>query len=49
MYLYLSRHGIWYYRKCYQLASGKRKEIKKSLGTRDKREAKLLIESPRVF
>jgi len=42
MRLVLSRHGIWYYRKCYTLASGKRKEIRKSLGTRCKRDAKLL-------
>ena len=42
MHLMLSRHGIWYYRKSYSLASGKRKEIRKSLGTRNKRQAKLL-------
>ncbi|TQV87358.1 site-specific integrase [Aliikangiella coralliicola] len=42
MHLMLSRHGIWYYRKSYSLASGKRKEIRKSLGTRSKREAKIL-------
>jgi len=45
MHLYLSRHGIWYYRKCNITASGKRKEFKKSLGTRDKREALLLVSS----
>ena len=43
MHLLLSRHGIWYYRKSYILESGKRREIRKSLGTRDKRETKLLI------
>lgn len=42
MHLLLSRHGIWYYRKTYLLSSGKRKEIRKSLRTRDKREAKQL-------
>ena len=43
MYLLLSRHGIWYYRKSYVLDSGKRKEIRRSLATKDKREAKLLV------
>lgn len=42
MHLVLSRHGIWYYRQSYTLASGKRKEIRKSLRTRSRREAQLL-------
>lgn len=37
--LWLSPYGIWYFRKVYLLPSGKRKEIRKSLRTRDKREA----------
>ncbi|MDM5131406.1 site-specific integrase [Aeromonas piscicola] len=36
MNLCLSRHGIWYYRKVTTLPCGRRKEIKKSLQTRDK-------------
>ncbi|UKA05576.1 site-specific integrase [Photobacterium damselae subsp. damselae] len=38
--LYLSRHGIWYFRKVTTLPSGKTKDIKKSLRTRCKAEAK---------
>ncbi|HIF9093377.1 hypothetical protein C5F63_14040 [Photobacterium damselae subsp. damselae] len=38
--LYLSRHGIWYFRKVTTLPSGKTKDIKKSLRTRCKTEAK---------
>ncbi|MFM4719323.1 hypothetical protein ACEUBT_07490 [Aeromonas bivalvium] len=36
MHLWLSPHGIWYYRKVTTLPCGRRKEIKKSLHTRDK-------------
>lgn len=36
MNLWLSPHGIWYYRKVTMLPCGRRKEIKKSLHTRDK-------------
>lgn len=36
MNLWLSPHGIWYYRKITTLPCGRRKEIKKSLHTRDK-------------
>jgi len=36
MNLWLSPHGIWYYRKVTTLPCGRRKEIKKSLCTRDK-------------
>ena len=36
MNLWLSPHGIWYYRKVAILPCGRRKEIKKSLHTRDK-------------
>ena len=33
MNLWLSPHGIWYYRKVTTLPCGRRKEIKKSLHT----------------
>lgn len=36
MNLLLTPHGIWYYRKVTTLPCGRRKEIKKSLHTRDK-------------
>lgn len=36
MNLWLSPHGIWYYRKVTTLPCGRRKEFKKSLQTRDK-------------
>ncbi|WP_253265048.1 hypothetical protein [Aeromonas media] len=36
MRFWLSPHGIWYYRKVTTLPCGRRKEIKKSLQTRDK-------------
>lgn len=36
MNLWLSPQGIWYYRKVTVLPSGRRKDIKKSLRTRDK-------------
>lgn len=36
MNLWLSPHGIWYYRKVTTLPCGRRKEIKQSLRTRDK-------------
>ncbi len=36
MNLWLSPHGIWYYRKATMLPCVRRKEIKKSLHTRDK-------------
>jgi len=39
MSLMLSRHGIWYYRKVNILPSGKRREFRRSLGTRSKTEA----------
>ena len=35
----LSRHGIWYYRKVNVLPCGKRREFRRSLGTRSKTEA----------
>lgn len=35
----LSRHGIWYYRKVNLLPCGKRREFRRSLGTRSKTEA----------
>ncbi|WP_257017894.1 site-specific integrase [Serratia fonticola] len=41
--LMLSRHGIWYYRKVNVLPSGKRREIRRSLRTRSKSEAKKRI------
>ena len=41
--LWLSPHGIWYFRKVYLLPSGKRKEIRKSLRTRCKRTAQALV------
>lgn len=41
--LMLSRHGIWYYRKVTVTPRGKRKEIRKSLRTRNKQEAKLKV------
>ncbi|MEQ9898011.1 site-specific integrase [Pectobacterium punjabense] len=39
MSLMLSRHGIWYYRKVNVLPCGKRREFRRSLGTRSKTEA----------
>ena len=36
MNLWLTPHGIWYYRKVTTLPCGRRKEIKQSLHTRDK-------------
>ncbi|MBU9818932.1 site-specific integrase [Rahnella sp. BCC 1045] len=39
MSLMLSRHGIWYYRKVNVLSCGKRREFRRSLGTRSKTEA----------
>jgi hypothetical protein len=36
IHLWLTPHGIWYYRKVTTLPCGRRKEIKKSLHTRDK-------------
>ncbi len=36
MNLWLSPQGIWYYRQVTVLPSGRRKDIKKSLRTRDK-------------
>ncbi|MBH2616923.1 hypothetical protein [Serratia ureilytica] len=41
--LMLSRHGIWYYRKVNVLPSGKRREIRRSLRTHSKSEAKKRI------
>lgn len=40
MNLWLSPHGIWYFRKVTIMPCGRRKEIKKTLHTRDKSEAK---------
>ena len=40
----LSRHGIWYYRKVNILPCGKRREFRRSLRTRSKREAILRLE-----
>ena len=40
MNLWLSPHGIWYFRKVTIMPCGRRKEIKKTLRTRDKSEAK---------
>jgi hypothetical protein len=34
--LWLNPHGIWYYRKVAILPCGRRKDVKKSLHTRDK-------------
>ncbi|MBK0351058.1 MULTISPECIES: site-specific integrase [Enterobacteriaceae] len=39
MSLMLSRHGIWYYRKVNLMPCGKRREYRRSLGTRSKTEA----------
>lgn len=39
MSLMLSRHGIWYYRKVNVLPCGKRREFRRSLGTRSKTAA----------
>lgn len=39
MSLMLSRHGIWYYRKVNLMPCGKRREFRRSLGTRSKTEA----------
>ncbi|EFG2121708.1 site-specific integrase [Escherichia coli] len=39
MSLMLSRHGIWYYRKVNVLPCSKRREFRRSLGTRSKTEA----------
>lgn len=35
MNLWLKPHGIWYYRKVAILPCGRRKDVKKSLRTRD--------------
>ncbi|MDM5072198.1 site-specific integrase [Aeromonas bestiarum] len=43
MNLWLSKHGIWYFRKVTTLPCGSRKEIKKSLATRDKRAAQAKV------
>ncbi len=43
MNLWLSPHGIWYFRKVTTLPCGRRKEIKKSLKTRDKQDAKAKV------
>ncbi|EEV5818323.1 site-specific integrase [Escherichia coli] len=44
MSLMLSRHGIWYYRKVNVLPCGKRREFRRSLGTRSKIEALKRVE-----
>ena len=46
MNLWLSPHGIWYYRKVTTLPCGRRKEIKKSLHTRDKLTARAAVAKP---
>ncbi len=46
MNLWLSPHGIWYYRKVTTLPCGRRKEIKKSLHTRDKLRACAVVAKP---
>lgn len=43
MNLWLSPHGIWYYRKVTTLPCGRRKEIKKSLYNRDKLTARAAV------
>ncbi|MGK4476380.1 hypothetical protein [Aeromonas molluscorum] len=43
MNLWLSPLGIWYYRKVTTLPCGRRKEIKKSLHTRDKLTARAAV------
>lgn len=43
MNLWLSPHGIWYYRKVTTLPCGRRKEIKQSLRTRDKLAARAAV------
>ncbi len=43
MNLWLSPHGIRYYRKVTTLPCGRRKEIKKSLHTRDKLTARAAV------
>ncbi|HFO0254485.1 TPA: tyrosine-type recombinase/integrase [Raoultella ornithinolytica] len=44
MSLMLSRHGIWYYRKVNLMPCGKRREYRRSLGTRSKTEALKRVE-----
>ncbi|HCM9501722.1 site-specific integrase [Enterobacter roggenkampii] len=44
MPLMLSRHGIWYYRKVNLMPCGKRREFRRSLGTRSKTEALKRVE-----
>lgn len=39
MSLMLSHHGVWFYRKVNVLPCGKRREFRRSLGTRSKTEA----------
>ncbi len=46
MNLWLSPHGIWYYRKVTTLPCGRRKEIKKSLHTREKLIARAVVAKP---
>ncbi len=41
-----SPHGIWYYRKVTTLPCGRRKEIKKSLHTREKMIARAVVAKP---
>ncbi len=43
MNLWLSPHGIWYYRKVTTLPCGRRKEINKSLRPRDKPTARAAV------
>ena len=44
MSLMLSRHGIWYYRTVNLMPCGKRREYRRSLGTRSKTEALKRVE-----
>ena len=46
MNLWLSPHGIWYYRKVTTLPCGRRKEIKKFLHTREKLIARAVVAKP---
>jgi len=41
-FLYRHKSGNWYYRKTFLLPTGKRREIRKSLGTSDFKQAQFL-------
>ncbi|WP_337072146.1 hypothetical protein [Aeromonas veronii] len=49
MNLWLSPHGIWYYRQVTTLPCGRRKEINKSLRPRDKLTARAAVVKLRAF